>query len=207
MLIKEVPVEHIEEALRARSLGADRIELCDYLNAGGTTPSYGTIRTALSLLDIPVMVMIRPRGGDFEYTDAEFEVIKEDVDFCRRTGVHGVVFGLLDDGKRVDARRTRELMEIAGPLQVTFHKAFDETADLPGALETITELGVHRVLTSGGAQTAIGGAGMLRQLIQQANERIGIIVAGKVTSQNFDEVCRLVPATEYHGRLLVGTLT
>ena len=207
MLIKEVPVEHIEEALRARSLGADRIELCDYLNAGGTTPSYGTIRTALRLLDIPVMVMIRPRGGNFEYTDAEFEVMKEDVDFCRRAGVHGVVFGLLDNGKRVDAGRTRELKEIAGPLQVTFHKAFDETADLPGALETITELGIHRVLTSGGAQTAIGGAGILRQLIQQANERIGILVAGKVSFQNFDEVCRLVPANEYHGRLLVGTLT
>jgi copper homeostasis protein len=207
MPVKEIPVDHITEALEARRLGAGRIELCDNLQVGGTTPSYGTIRTALRLLDIPVMVMIRPRGGDFCYSDAEFEVMRQDVDLCRQLGAAGVVFGLLDPMGRVDAVRTRTLVELAGPLQITFHKAIDETADLPEALETIAGLGIQRVLTSGGEPTALDGASMLRRLIRQADGRTGIIVAGKVTADNFAEVSRLVPAREYHGRLLLGPLS
>jgi copper homeostasis protein len=202
-LVKEVCVESFQEAFVVAASGATRIELCDNLAVGGTTPSYGTIKRVINDLTIPVMVMIRPRGGDFCYSPDEFDIMREDILMCRELGAVGVVFGLLNPDQTIDIERTKELVELARPMQVTFHKAIDDTNDILLSIRQLMEIGIDRVLTSGGKPTAMEGCETLLKMIEIAGDELNIIVAGKVTWENFEEIRQLIPSKEYHGRRLV----
>ena len=203
---KEVCVESLAEALNAIHAGATRIELCENLAVGGTTPSYGTIKKCKEVLPVPFMVMIRPRGGDFVYTNDEFDLMKEDIRICKELNAPGVVFGILTTSGQIDILRTRELVELARPMQVTFHKAIDEVADIFEATRQLKELGINRILSSGGQPTALEGAAVLQRMLAIAGPELHIIVAGKVTNENFEQVKSLVPSDEFHGRRLVGDI-
>ncbi len=204
--VKEVCVESYQEALLAVAAGATRIELCENLSCGGTTPSYGTIKKVIEKLKVPVMVMIRPRGGDFCYTTDEFEIMREDIRMCNLLGADGVVFGLLKRDNKIDIERTSELVRLAHSMSVTFHKAIDDSRDLLQSVTQLKSIGISRILTSGGQPTAIEGAEILRKMIEIGGDQLKIIVAGKVTWENFDEIKRLIPSDEYHGRRLVKFL-
>lgn len=202
MLI-EVCVESLIEAIEAEKRGANRIELCDNLSKGGTTPSYGTIKMALSTLKIPVFPIIRPRGGDFCYTPAEIEAIKEDIKVCKSLGAKGVVLGLLTKDNKIDFKTLAEFMELAHPMEVTFHKAIDELEDPSLVIDDLVKLGVKRILSSGTKPTALEGKDMLNKMIAKAGDRLTIVVAGKVTKENLKEVSTLIPAKEYHGKVII----
>lgn len=201
--VKEVCVESFRETAAAVVSGATRIELCEHLACGGTTPSYGTIRQVREKFKVPVMVMIRPRGGDFCYSDDEYEIMRQDIMICRQLKVTGVVFGLLNRDKTIDLERTTQLVNLARPLQVTFHKAIDEAEDILLAVGQLKHIGIDRILTSGGKDTAIQGCAMLLKMMEAAGDRMKIIVAGKVTWENFGEIKGLIPSSDYHGRRLV----
>ena len=201
--IKEICVESYSEAIKAVQAGADRIELCENLFVGGTTPSYGTIKECVEKLKVPVMVMIRPRGGDFNYSGEEFEIMKEDILQCKALKAAGVVFGLLNENGHIDVERTTQLVKLSDPLPVTFHKAIDELLDLPAAVSLLRKAGVKRILTSGGRKTALEGKETLLKMIELASTDLSIIVAGKVTLDNFSEIQLNIPNGEYHGRKLV----
>jgi copper homeostasis protein len=201
--VKEVCVESFREAVSAARAGAMRIELCQNLSCGGITPSYGTIKKTIEKLKIPVMVMIRPRGGDFCYSQEEFEIMSHDIRICHQIGAYGVVFGLLNQDKTVDIERTTELTNLARPMQVTFHKAIDSTNDILLSINQLKIIGVDRILSSGGRETAFEGGDTIRKMIEIAGDDLTIIVAGKVTAENFEEIWRLIPSGEYHGRRLV----
>ncbi len=179
-LIIEVCVDSVESAIAAQEGGADRVELCDNLMEGGTTPSAGTIEVCRARLRIGLNVIIRPRGGDFCYSAIEFEVMRRDIMRAKTLGVDGLVFGILTPGGHVDIDRTRELVELSRPLSVTFHRAFDMTADPRGALEDLIGLGVDRVLTSGQEASALEGIDLIRDLVQQARDRIVVMPGGGV---------------------------
>lgn len=202
-LVREVCVESFQEAVLAEAAGASRIELCDNLSCGGTTPSYGTIRKTIEKLHIQVMVMIRPRGGDFVYTRDEFEIMRDDIRICHELGAAGVVFGLLNRDNTIDIERTSELVNIAHPLLITFHKAIDLTNDILLSVNQLKKIGIDRILSSGGQNTAIEGYETLLKMIEITSDQLKIIVAGKVTWENFEEVRGLIPSDEYHGRRLV----
>ena len=201
--VKEVCVESFDEALRAVAAGATRIELCENLSVGGTTPSYGTIKRCLSDLSVPVLVMIRPRGGNFVYSKAELEIMMEDISVCKELGVRGVVLGVLQSDGMPDIPRIRQLIELARPMEITFHKAIDEAPDILAAAREISSLGVERILTSGGKSTATEGAEVLRQMVAAVGRETTIVVAGKVTCDNFDQLKLVLPACEFHGRRLI----
>ena len=201
--IKEVCVESFRETIAAVASGATRIELCEHLSCGGTTPSYGTIKHVLNKFDLPVMVMIRPRGGDFCYTQDEYEIMCQDVQICKDLKATGVVFGLLNQDNTIDIERTAKLVQLAKPMEVTFHKAIDDSADILLAVSQLKEIGVTRILTSGGEATAMEGRIKLLDMIKIADNQLKIIVAGKVTWENFDEIRALIPSSDYHGRRLV----
>jgi copper homeostasis protein len=202
-LVKEVCVESFQEALVVAASGATRIELCDNLAVGGTTPSYGTIKKVINELTVPVMVMIRPRGGDFCYSPEEFDIMRDDLLICRELGVVGVVFGLLNPDQTIDIERTKELVELARPMEVTFHKAIDDSIDILLSIKKLKNIGIDRVLTSGGKPTALEGCETLLKMIEIAGDELNIIVAGKVTWENFEEIRQSIPSKEYHGRRLV----
>lgn len=202
-MIKEACVESLIDAIKAEKRGADRIELCDNLSQGGTTPSYGTIKLALSTLKIPVFPIIRPRGGDFYYTPAEIEVIKEDIKICKSLGAKGVVLGILTADKKIDFKTLAEFMELAKPMEVTFHKAIDELEDPTLVIDELINLGVKRILSSGTKPTALEGKDILNKMIEKAGDRLTIVVAGKVTKEILPEVSSLIPAKEYHGKVIV----
>ena len=202
-MIKEACVESLIDALEAEKRGANRIELCDNLSQGGTTPSYGTIKIALSTLKIPIFPIIRPRGGDFCYTPAEIEVIKEDIKVCKSLGAKGVVLGLLTKDKKIDFEVLSQLVELAKPMEVTFHKAIDELEDPTLVIDDLINLGVKRILSSGTKPTALEGKDMLNKMIEKAGDRLTIVVAGKVTKENLPEISSLIPSKEYHGKIIV----
>ncbi len=202
-MIREACVESFTEAVAARLAGADRVELCENLHVGGTTPSYGTIKLCMEKLGIPAFVMIRPRGGDFCYSPDELEIMKTDIALCRQMGVPSVVFGLLTPDQRIDEKNTAELIRLARPMQVTFHKAFDETNDPIAGTDTLIRLGVDRILTSGTKSTAAEGAAVLNRLIEKAAGRIIIVAAGKVTRENLPGLSRIIQTSEFHGKKIV----
>ncbi|TKG97066.1 copper homeostasis protein CutC [Puteibacter caeruleilacunae] len=202
-MIKEACVESILEALTAEKEGADRIELCENLAVGGTTPSYGTIKYCKKYLNIPFFAMIRPRGGNFVYSKKELEIMKEDIKVCKLLGADGVVFGLLDENNQVDVNNTKMLVELAKPMQVTYHKAFDEVADPEAEMEKLIECGVDRILTSGTKPTALEGEDILNKLLIKGDGRIKLVIAGRVTEENLEHVKQTIPATEFHGRRIV----
>ncbi|HEX3009177.1 MAG TPA: copper homeostasis protein CutC [Bacteroidales bacterium] len=202
-MILEACVESYSEAIAFQLAGAGRIELCENLFVGGTTPSYGTIKMCCNNLNIPVATMIRPRGGDFCYSDDEFSIMQEDVKVCKALGSQGVVFGMLTKENKIDVERTKILVNLAGSMQTVFHKAFDEVNDPFEALEQLIEIGITRILTSGTKETAFEGQEILRKLIKQAAGRITILAAGKVTFENLQQLQEIIPASEFHGKRIV----
>ena len=180
----EVCAYSFESCLTAQTVGAGRIELCGGLAEGGTTPSAGLIQLARQHLTIPLYVMIRPRGGDFLYTDTELAVMKADIEIAKTMGADGIVLGLLQADGRVDTEHTRQLVELAHPLPVTFHRAFDMTRDPLEALDAVIRTGAVRILTSGQQPTAEAGLPLLRQLVQQAAGRIEIMAGAGVNATN-----------------------
>jgi copper homeostasis protein len=205
-MILEACVENLSEALMAQERGADRIELCENLASGGTTPSFGTIVTCKKHLSIPVIVMIRPRGGNFVYSNLEVDSMLEDIRICQKAGVDGIATGALTSAGNIDLHILRRLIHEAGSLQITFHKAIDETRNIETEIEKLKDTGIHRVLTSGGAPTAMEGSRMLNKLIHLTAGKLVILTAGKVTAENLDALSRLIPSTEFHGRKIVGDL-
>lgn len=207
-MIKEACVETFEEAISAEKKGADRIELCADLHLDGLTPSFELMQRTCSTLKIPVMVMIRPRSGDFVYSEEEISQMKTDIDKAKKAGAAGVVFGLLTQENQIDSENTRLLAEYAKPLPVTFHKAIDLLDDPVEGVKILTEIpGIKRILTSGGKPTAIEGSAVIREMIDAAGDRITILVAGKVLDSNVEEIQKLTGATEFHGKKIVGNLT
>lgn len=197
----EICAGSLTSALNAQKGGAHRVELCDNLNEGGTTPSPGMIIQAVKLLDIPVFVLVRPRPGDFLYSDEEFEAMKEDVLFCKGHEAKGVVLGILQADGSVDIERTGELVALARPMKVTFHRAFDRVTDPFMAMEDIISLGIERILTSGQATSALAGAELIEQLINKANNRIIIMPGSGITELNVSELITRTGAREVHASL------
>lgn len=194
----EVCVDSVESAVAAEAGGAARVELCDNLMEGGTTPSAGAIAAAREKLSIKLHVIIRPRGGDFCYSDVEFEVMRRDIEFAKQLGVDGVVIGILLPDGSVDADRTRELVELARPMTVTFHRAFDMTRDAFAAVETLIELGVDRILTSGQEPSVIEGLELITELVKCAGDRITIMACGGVNERNIGRVVAESKVKELH---------
>ena len=198
---------NIESCILAQAAGAHRIELCDNPGEGGTTPSYGFIKAARENLQIELYPIIRPRGGDFFYSDAEFEVMKADVKLCKDLGCDRVVIGILNADGTVDKKRCKELVEIAYPLGVTFHRAFDRVKDATEALEDVIEIGCERILTSGLVPNALDGSEILAALIKQADERIIIMPGSGVRADNIIELAKKTGAIEFHtsARMNIGS--
>jgi copper homeostasis protein len=206
-LIVEVCVDSLESAIAAERGGAKRIELCSSLLEGGITPSAGLIATARQKISIALHVMIRPRGGDFCYTADEFSVMQRDVLMAKQLGAHGVVFGILDLDGKVDIHRTRQLVDLARPLKTTYHRAFDMSVDLGRSLEHVVETGADRILTSGGAPTALEGAAKLQNLVNLAGERVIIMACGGIDDQNVQGIVKQTGVQEIHvgSRTLVNS--
>lgn len=198
MIKIEICAGSITSALAAQEGGAYRVELCDNLKDGGTTPSYGTLLLTRNNLSIKLFPIIRPRGGDFLYTDLEFEIMKTDVEQCHNLGCDGVVFGILTKDGKVDLQRCLELKTIAGNLGITFHRAFDRCKNPFKALEEIIEMGFDRILTSGMENSAIKGASLISRLIEQANGRILIMPGAGIRPENLKELINKTGATEFH---------
>jgi copper homeostasis protein len=188
----------IESCMIAQAAGAHRIELCDNPFEGGTTASYGFIKTARENLSIELYPIIRPRGGDFLYSEIEFEVMKADIENCKSLGCDGVVIGILNADGTIDKKRCKQLVEIAHPMKVTFHRAFDRTNDPFKAMEDIISIGCERILTSGQKNLAIDGEELLNKLVKQANNRIIIMPGSGVKSDNIETLVKNTNATEFH---------
>lgn len=201
-MIREAAVGNLREALQAQERGAERIELCENLAEEGTTPSYGTIKLCRKLLRIPIVVMIRPRGGDFVYDDAEFQIMLEDIRICREIGVDGISTGILREDHTVDFERMRQIDECRGELKVTFHKAIDETPDYTEAIRKLSRMGlIDRVLTSGQQETAVKGLEKLLEI--QDIEGLEVVAAGRITKENLSKLAEKVRITSFHGKKIV----
>ena len=202
-LVLEICIDSVESAIASQEGGADRVELCDNLLEGGTTPSAGTIALARKNIDIDLNVIIRPRGGDFLYSDVEFQVMEYDIEQTKQLGANGVVIGILNQDGTVDVERTRTLVELARPLSVTFHRAFDVSRDPFEALEALVNLGIDRVLTTGQESSALEGLDLITDLVQTAADRI-IIMPGGGTERSVQKVVAQTGVKEFH---LLGTVS
>ena len=194
----EICVDSVESAVAAQTGGADRVELCDNLMEGGTTPSYGSIAVARELLNIKLHIIIRPRGGDFLYSDTEFEIMKRDIEIAKNLGVDGVVIGLLNSKGNIDTSRTAELVGLSRPMTVTFHRAFDVCRDPLNAIDELAEIGVDRILTSGQEATAVEGLDMLAECVRHAANRITIMACGNLNERNINKVIAATGVKEVH---------
>jgi copper homeostasis protein len=197
----EISVESVERTAAAERGGADRIELCAELAVGGLTADEELMCVARTAVKLPIFAMIRPRAGDFVYSREECAVMRASIELAKRLEMNGVVLGLLTADGLVDVARTRELVEVAKPLPVTFHRAFDECADPLASLEDVIHTGAARVLTSGGAASAAAGAKMLARLVAAAGERIIILPGAGIHAGNIAEVARATGAKEFHSGL------
>lgn len=197
----EVCVDSIESAIAADRGGAHRVELCSSLSEGGVTPSPGLIATVLNKVSLGVFVMIRPRAGDFLYSADEFTAMEQDVLTAKQLGADGVVFGILQEDGRVDVTRTRHLIEVARPLKVTFHRAFDMSRDLSESLEDLISAGVDRVLTSGGEQTVELGKAKIAELVQAAEDGLSVMAGGGITEHNVRQLVAGTGVREVHASL------
>ncbi|HTX87606.1 MAG TPA: copper homeostasis protein CutC [Bacteroidales bacterium] len=197
-MLLEACVNSAESAIEAQNGGADRVELCENMPHGGCTPSLGTIRVARKSLHIGLFVMIRPRGADFLYSDPEFDIMQEDIRAAKNAGADGVVFGILRPDGTVDKERMGLLSNLARPMGITCHRAFDMTRDPFEALEDLISLGIDRILTSGQSDSALEGAPLIRKLIGQANGRIIVMPGHGIKEHNLEEAVKETGAGEYH---------
>ena len=200
IVVLEVCANSAASAIAAQEGGAVRVELCENLHEGGTTPSPAQISIARKLLHIKLYVLIRPRGGDFLYSDTEFEIMKQDIKYCADAGCDGVVIGILNADGTIDKPRCAELIKIAKSkgLGVTFHRAFDMSSDMNQALEDIIDLGCERILTSGGRSTAVEGANIIAHLVEKAAGRISIMPGAGVNESTVADIIHFSGATEVH---------
>jgi copper homeostasis protein len=195
----EIALDDVAGALIAEQSGAHRVELCSALADGGITPSIGLVREVAARLSIPMMVLIRPRAGDFVYSPDEVRVMLADIEAVRSAAPSaGFVIGALEASGVIDVEAVRQLIDACGEASITFHKAFDSTPDLTASLETVIGLGAHRVLTSGGRRTALDGGAVLRALIEQAGDRVTIMAGGSIRAGNVGEVVASTGVTEVH---------
>ena len=194
----EICAFNLPSALIAQQAGADRVELCAGPEEGGTTPSPGLIRTARENLRIALYPIIRPRGGDFLYSEEEFRVMLRDIEYCKQVGCNGVVIGMLEADGSIDKARCARLVELAYPLGVTFHRAFDWAANPFEAMETIIGIGCERILTSGQRPTAEEGAALIDQLVREADDRIVIMPGSGIRAANIVNVAEKTGAAEFH---------
>ena len=194
----EIAVFNISSAMAAEKAGADRIEICENPYDGGTTPSYGTLKIAKEKINIPIFPIIRPRGGDFLYNEEEFAVMKKDIELCKQLHYEGVVIGLLHANGSIDIKRTKQLVELAYPMEVTFHRAFDRAINPLEAMEEIINAGCQRILTSGQTPKAWDGKELIKQLIEQAQDRIIIMPGSGIRSNNIKEMAAFTGAIEMH---------
>ena len=194
----EIAVFSVEAALAAIDAGADRIEFCENPKEGGTTPSFGSLSTLISLTTKPVFPIIRPRGGDFLYTNNEFNAMRSDVLMARKLDYPGIVIGLLNADGSIDTERTKRLVDLASPMEVTFHRAFDRCKDPFKALEDIISTGCKRILTSGQVPNAADAIPLLKKLVEQAGDRIIIMPGSGVRSNNIKEIMQATGAKEMH---------
>jgi copper homeostasis protein len=197
-LALEVCVESVEHAVAAERGGAHRIELCSDLSSGGITPSAGLMQTVRRHVHAPIHVLIRPRAGDFCYSDHELEIMHDDIQAAKRFGMEGIVLGILRDNARIDVERTKALVELAHPLPVTFHRAFDASGDLETSLEEVIQTGASRILTSGGEPRAEDALSTLARLVQAARGRILLMPCGSIDSENVVRIVRTTSAQEFH---------
>jgi copper homeostasis protein len=200
-VLVEACVDSVESSIAAERGGARRLELCDALFDGGTTPSAGMIAACREQVSIPIFVIIRPRGGGFVYSDAELDVMRRDIVAARGLGADGVVMGPLRPDGTVDVDQTARLVELAGDMPVTFHRAFDFAPDLGQALEALATSGVRRVLSSGGASSARAGIPVLASLVKQAGERITVMAGGSIRDDHVRQLVEATGVTEVHVRL------
>lgn len=199
-ILVEACVDSVQGAIAAEHAGAGRLELCANLVEGGTTPSGGMMRAVHRCVGIPVFAIVRPRGGDFLYDAADIEVMLRDIEFAKSCDIHGIVSGALNPNGTIDEDGTSALIEAAHPLPFTFHRAFDVTRDLDESLDALQALGVHRVLTSGGAATALEGSEMIARLVRRGGDRIVVMAGGGVRHDNAADVVKATKVKEVHLR-------
>ena len=194
----EIACFNLESALIAQKVGADRVELCADMSVGGTTPTIEIIQQAREHLTINLYVMIRPRGGNFVYSDSEFEKMKFEIETIKKLGINGFVFGILKEDRTINIEQNKALIDIAKPFPCTFHRAFDEVLDYEQALENLISCGFSTILTSGTFPNVMEGKYVLKQLVIQANNRIEIMPGGGLRSTNISELNEMVKANWYH---------
>ena len=201
----EICVDTVESAIEAQYAGADRVEFCDNLIEGGTTPSYGSVVSARNNLNIGLHVIIRPRGGDFLYSDLEYDIMRRDIEICGESGVDGIVTGILLPGGNIDVDRTAKLFEFAYPMSTTFHRAFDMCNDPVQGLEDVISAGAERLLTSGMKNKAQDGIELIRQLVIQSDNRLLIMPGGGIDETNAALILTATKAREIHltGRRII----
>ena len=205
--IKEACVETLEQAVIAEKKGADRLELCAYVAFDGLTPAPDLIKAVLNAVSIPVRVMIRPRNGNFCYNEDELEHMENCIKHCKKVGVEGVVFGVLEESGKLNIEALEQLVKVAKPLKVVIHKAIDETPNLIDSIKKLLKLeSIDTVLTSGGKSNAFDGKENLLQMMRTAGAKLEIMPAGKITQFNLTELDHILGAKAYHGRLIVGEL-
>jgi copper homeostasis protein len=183
-MLLEICASSYQSAINAQNAGAHRIELCSELALGGITPSYGFIKKVMQNVSIPVHVLIRPRSGNFTYSDEEFAIMKADINLCKELGCQGIVSGVLKANNTIDVSRTQELIALAKPLSFTFHRAFDWIEDSFEALDILINAGATRILTSGKSTTAFDGMELLKSLVEKANNKLIILPGGGINSEN-----------------------
>ncbi len=194
----EIACFNPESAIIAFENGADRIELCDGLSEGGTTPGFDTTKELRQKINIPIFVMIRPRGGDFSYSDEEFEQMKEELMRLKSLKVEGFVFGILNENDEVNIEQNKTLVEMAKPLPCTFHRAFDRASGLENTLENVIECGFKTILTSGQKPNVSDGKENLKKLVELSDGRIEILVGGGLRSSNIEEIREVTKAGYFH---------
>ena len=200
----EIACFNLESALTAAKSGADRLELCSDIEAGGTTPLPEIVKTARQKISNPIYIMIRPRGGNFIYSNSEFDQMKTEILNFKSLKVDGFVFGILDNQNEVDIARNTELVNLAAPFPCTFHRAFDRTKDYKKALENVIKCGFKTILTSGLVENAIAGLSVLNDLVKIAGNRINIMPGGGVRSLNISEIIHKTNAPFYHSSAIVN---